>query len=76
MVTLVIFMVVILMITAVIGTYVAFPYRGERLPAAPWLGDAMRKGVDALPLLDEGADAAEPETSLDLVEASTSPLAR
>jgi hypothetical protein len=68
--TLVIFMAVILLITAIIGTYVAFPYRGERLPAAPWLGDAMRKGVEALPVLDEDDNEGDLHTSLSLTEAS------
>ena len=39
-----------------IGLYVAFPHRGEDLPAAPWLGQAIRRGVESLPTLeaDEG----------------------
>jgi hypothetical protein len=51
--TLIIFMGVILTVAVIITVYVAFPHRGEDLPAAPWLGDVMRKGVDALPVLEE-----------------------
>ena len=59
MTLLVVFMGVILLIAAVVATYVAYPHRGERLPARPWLGDAMRKGVDALPVLDESEFASQ-----------------
>ena len=31
----------------------AYPHRGEELPVVPQLGDAMRKGVDALPTLED-----------------------
>ncbi|WP_162598550.1 hypothetical protein [Nocardioides gilvus] len=30
-------------------TYVAFPHRGEDVPGAPWLGQAMRRGIERLP---------------------------
>jgi len=53
MLAIVIAMVVILMLAAAVGIYVAFPHRGEEVPRAPWLGDAMNKAVDALPKLDE-----------------------
>jgi len=53
MLFIVITMVVILMLAAAIGIYVAFPHRGEEVPRAPWLGDAMNKAVDRLPKLDE-----------------------
>lgn len=46
-------MLVILLVAAAIVVYVAFPYRGEDVPSAPWLGDAMSKAVEALPKLDE-----------------------
>lgn len=36
-----------------VGVYVAYPHRGERMPVAPQLGTAMRKGVDALPTLED-----------------------
>jgi hypothetical protein len=53
--TIVIVMAAILLICAVVLTYVAFPHRGEQVPAAPWLGDAMTKAVDAVPTLHEEA---------------------
>jgi len=31
---------------------VAFPHRGEDMPHTPWVGDAMRRGVQMLPTLD------------------------
>jgi len=46
-------MLVIVALAALVVTYVAFPHRGEEVPGAPWLGDAMAKGVEALPNLDE-----------------------
>jgi hypothetical protein len=61
--TLVIAMLVILVLAGLVVLYVAFPHRGEKVPAAPWLGEAMRKGVDSTPTLDNtAADDAPPET--------------
>lgn len=37
--------------------YVLYPHREEDVPYAPWLGEAMRKGVDALPTIDNLEDA-------------------
>ena len=53
--TLVIAMLVILVLAGLVVLYVAFPHRGEEVPAAPWLGDAMRKGVGSAPTLDNTA---------------------
>ncbi|MDQ4052741.1 MAG: hypothetical protein M3237_08565 [Actinomycetota bacterium] len=53
MVFIVVMMAVILVLCGVIAAYVAFPHRGEELPVAPWLGDAMARAADALPVLDE-----------------------
>ena len=52
MLVIVLVMLVILVLAGVVVLYVAYPHRGEEVPDAPWLGDAMRKGVDALPTLD------------------------
>ena len=49
-------MLVILVICAGLGLFVAFPHRGERLPAAPWLGEAMARAADAVPTLDPEDD--------------------
>jgi hypothetical protein len=41
-------MVLILVIAGAVVVYVAFPHRGEEVPGAPWLGDAMQRGVDSI----------------------------
>jgi hypothetical protein len=46
-------MLAILVVAGLVVTYVAFPHRGEEVPGAPWLGDAMAKATDRLPLLEE-----------------------
>jgi len=46
-------MLVILAVCALVITYVAFPHRGEQVPGAPWLGEAMSKGVEAMPTMQE-----------------------
>ena len=43
--TLVIAMLVILVLAALVVLYVAFPHRGEDVPAAPWLGDESSNAV-------------------------------
>jgi hypothetical protein len=45
-------MLVILALAGLVVLYVAYPHRGEQVPNAPWVGDALRKGVEALPTLD------------------------
>ena len=45
-------MLVILAIAGVVVLYVAFPHRGEDVPHTPWVGEALRKGVHALPTID------------------------
>lgn len=42
----------IVLLAGLVVVYVAFPHRGHQVPSAPWIGKAMRKGVDALPTLD------------------------
>jgi hypothetical protein len=37
--------------------YVLYPRRDEDVPYAPWLGDAMRKGVHRLPTIDNLEDS-------------------
>jgi len=41
-------MVLILVIAGGVVVYVAYPHRGEDVPGAPWLGDAMQRGVDSI----------------------------
>jgi hypothetical protein len=45
-------MFAILVLAALVAAYVAYPRRGAELPAIPWVGDALVRGVDALPTLD------------------------
>jgi hypothetical protein len=47
-------MVVVLVVAGLVVTYVAFPHRGEDVPGASWLGDAMSKANDRLPKLQDG----------------------
>ena len=41
------------LVAGAVAAYVAYPHRGQRMPVASQLGDAMRKGVDALPTLED-----------------------
>ena len=50
-------MLAIVLLAGVIVVYVAYPHRGEDVPNAPWVGAAMRKGVNLLPTLDNKADS-------------------
>lgn len=52
MISIVLTMLVILAIAGLIVVYVAFPHRGEDVPHAPWVGEALRNGVNSLPTLD------------------------
>jgi hypothetical protein len=45
-------MLVIIAIAALVVAFVAFPHRGEELPAAPWLGEAMSRAAGAMPTID------------------------
>lgn len=55
MLYLIVVMLVILAIAGAVVLYAAYPHRGERLPAAPWLGDAMSRAVDSLPTVEPEA---------------------
>lgn len=55
-------MLAVMALAGLVVLYVAFPYRGEDVPHSPWVGDALRKGVDKLPTLDN-LRARERETS-------------
>lgn len=52
MVPIILTMLVIVVLAAVVVLYVAFPHRGKEMPHTPRVGDAMKKGVDRLPTLD------------------------
>jgi hypothetical protein len=51
MLSILVTMFVIMALAGTIVLYVAFPHRGEEMPHVPWVGDAMRKGVERLPTL-------------------------
>jgi hypothetical protein len=55
MVWVLLFLLVSLVLAGSVALYVAYPRRGERVPHAPWLGDAMKRGVESLPTLDNQA---------------------
>ena len=65
---LVIAMFVVLVLAGLVVLYVAFPHRGEDVPHVPWLGQALRRGVETAPTLDNTADEAAdaPPSELDL----------
>jgi hypothetical protein len=42
----------VLVVAGLVVLYVAYPHRGEELPAAPWLGEAMSRAADAAPLVE------------------------
>jgi hypothetical protein len=46
-------MLVSLAAAGLVVLYVAYPHRGESMPAVPWLGDVLGKAADAAPVLDE-----------------------
>jgi hypothetical protein len=52
MLSIVVAMLLIMILAGAVVLYVAFPHRGEDVPHTPWVGDAMRKGVEMLPTLD------------------------
>ncbi len=57
MLAIVVMMLLVLVLSGAVVMYVAYPHRGEDLPLVPQLGDAMRKGVDALPTIGDHEDS-------------------
>jgi hypothetical protein len=55
-------MLLILVIAGAVVVYVAYPHRGEEVPGAPWIGEAMKRGVDSVGELIE-RPIEEPEHS-------------
>ncbi|WP_134767359.1 hypothetical protein [Nocardioides sp. 1609] len=47
-------MVVVVGVAALALAYVAFPHRGARVPGASWLGNAVERAADAVPVLRDG----------------------
>lgn len=52
MLSVILVMLAILAVAGAVVLYVAYPHRGEEVPHTPWVGEAMRRGVDALPTID------------------------
>ena len=52
MIWVVLSMLVILAVAGLVAAYVAYPRRGQDVPGAPWVGDVLERGVDALPILE------------------------
>lgn len=44
-------MLVVLVIAGLVVVYVAYPHRGQEVPRASWLGEAMTRAAEAAPLL-------------------------
>lgn len=57
MLPIVVVMIVILGLAGLVLAYVAYPHRGQELPAASWLGEAMGRAAEAAPTLDRSAEA-------------------
>ena len=53
MLYIVITMLVCLVVAGLVVVYVAYPHRGEKMPAVPWLGDALGRAADVAPVIGE-----------------------
>lgn len=51
-------MLVIIVLAGLVLLYAAFPHRGETVPGAPWLGDAMERATEAAPVIEPSEDDA------------------
>jgi hypothetical protein len=71
--TIIITMGVIVVLAGLVVLYVAFPHRGEEVPAAPWLGDAMSRAVEAAPTIENTAETSDTVMGFDGVEAAEAP---
>lgn len=56
MLTISLVMLFVLVVAGLVMTFVAFPHRGQRVPQAAWLGDAMERLADRAPVLDPDRD--------------------
>lgn len=61
MTLLIVLMLGILALAGTVVLYVAYPHRGQQVPQLPWIGDALRRGVEALPTLDNQLEQLERE---------------
>jgi len=51
--SIVVVLVLALVLASAVIVYAAYPYRGEETPVSPRVGDALRRGVEALPTLGQ-----------------------
>lgn len=56
MLVIVFVMLVIVVTAALVLVYAAFPHRGQDVPAVPWLGEAMERATDAMPVVSSAED--------------------
>lgn len=54
MVLLLLAMLTTLVVAGAVVVYVAYPHRDQEVPVAPWFGEALKRGVDAMPTLEDG----------------------
>ncbi len=45
---------VCLVLAGLVLAYTAFPHRKEPTPGAPWLGQAVERAADAVPVIEDG----------------------
>ena len=45
-------MLVVLAIAALVMTFAAYPHRGQEVPRAPWLGQALGRAAEAMPIVE------------------------
>jgi hypothetical protein len=45
-------MLLVLLVAGLVFLYVAFPHRGADVPRMPWVSRLLRRGVEALPTLE------------------------
>ncbi len=45
-------MLLIIAVAVLVVVYVAYPHRGQEMPNAPWVGEALKRTVDAVPTLE------------------------
>lgn len=65
MVAILLAMLGIVLLAGLVVVYVAYPHRGHDVPNAAWVGQAMRRGVDRLPTLDNRRPDADADDRLE-----------
>jgi hypothetical protein len=56
-------MLLIIAVAVLVVVYVAYPHRGQEMPNAPWVGEALKRTVDAVPTLE--GEGGRPGTARD-----------